>query len=242
MNGRHALAHLAMRILAVVPNSAGVERLFSMFGIIHSKRRNRLSPEVVRKSAIVKADTESKCGKNTGSHSEKRDRAVLEEDDAFVELIASIRRAASSSAAGAAGSTAASSPEAASTSPATASSMPAGSSTLSTPSVAAPAYSAGSFGRLADELIADAASDEASDDADDEAPEFVATSYTLEDIRIPNLFDCAFYNSGCFVLTSSHSVWSKPENVLQGELDLHDEHQALLSAVLADLNVSSISP
>jgi hypothetical protein len=241
MNGRHALAHLAMRILAVVPNSAGVERLFSMFGIIHSKRRNRLSPEVVRKSAIVKADTESKCGKNTGSHSEKRNRTVLEEDDAFVELIASIRLAASSTA-GAAASTAASSPEAASTSPATASSMPAGSSTLSTPSVAARAHSVGSFGRLADELIADAAADEASDDADDEVPEFVSTSYTPDDIRIPNLFDCAFYNSGSFVLTSPHSVWSKPENVLQGELDLHDEHQALLSAVLADLNVSSISP
>jgi hypothetical protein len=57
-----ALAMFAIRILSVVPNSASVERLFSWFGIIHSKLRNRLQPEKVRKTAVVFSDTADKFG------------------------------------------------------------------------------------------------------------------------------------------------------------------------------------
>lgn len=51
-----------MRILSIVPNSAATERLFSKFGIIHTKLRNRLSIEKVRKAAVVSMDAISKFG------------------------------------------------------------------------------------------------------------------------------------------------------------------------------------
>lgn len=53
--GRNGVGRLAIRILSVIANSAGCERAFSQFGITHTKRRNRLSPEVVHKTATVKA-------------------------------------------------------------------------------------------------------------------------------------------------------------------------------------------
>jgi hypothetical protein len=46
----------AIHILSVVVNSAGCERVFSRFGITHTKRRSRLSLEKVRKTAVVKMD------------------------------------------------------------------------------------------------------------------------------------------------------------------------------------------
>ncbi|EJD50445.1 hypothetical protein AURDEDRAFT_25545, partial [Auricularia subglabra TFB-10046 SS5] len=50
------LALLATRILSMVPNSAAVERIFSVFGIVHSKHRNRLSKAKVRKIVQVRTD------------------------------------------------------------------------------------------------------------------------------------------------------------------------------------------
>jgi hypothetical protein len=46
-----------MHILSIVPNSAATERIFSQFGVIHTKLRNRLDPEKVRKQALVKSNT-----------------------------------------------------------------------------------------------------------------------------------------------------------------------------------------
>ncbi|OAX30679.1 hypothetical protein K503DRAFT_806888 [Rhizopogon vinicolor AM-OR11-026] len=37
LNGISGLIHLAMHILSIVPNSAATERIFSQFGVIHTK-------------------------------------------------------------------------------------------------------------------------------------------------------------------------------------------------------------
>jgi hypothetical protein len=57
-----ALADFALRLFAIVPNSAAVERLFSKFGLIHTKLRNRLGAEKVRKTAILAGDIANKYG------------------------------------------------------------------------------------------------------------------------------------------------------------------------------------
>lgn len=54
--GANALVKFALRLFAIVPNSAGVERLFSMLGIVVTKHRNRLGVEKARKVVLVKAD------------------------------------------------------------------------------------------------------------------------------------------------------------------------------------------
>ena len=46
-NGRSGFIQLAIHILSIVLNSAATEQLFSQFGIIHTKLRNRLSVEKV---------------------------------------------------------------------------------------------------------------------------------------------------------------------------------------------------
>jgi hypothetical protein len=46
-----------MRVVSIVPNTAATERLFSKFGIIHTKLRNRLHPDKVRKQVVVRVDT-----------------------------------------------------------------------------------------------------------------------------------------------------------------------------------------
>lgn len=38
--GQNQLAHLAILVLSIMPNSASCERLFSEMGIIHTKLRN----------------------------------------------------------------------------------------------------------------------------------------------------------------------------------------------------------
>lgn len=53
-NGHAGVAQLAVRILSVVPNSAGCERIFSLFGNIHTKLRNRLHPLLVHRSGIAR--------------------------------------------------------------------------------------------------------------------------------------------------------------------------------------------
>ena len=46
------LSELAQTLLNVVPSSAGLERIFSSMGFVHSDLRNRLAPEKVGKLAF----------------------------------------------------------------------------------------------------------------------------------------------------------------------------------------------
>ncbi|KIM61543.1 hypothetical protein SCLCIDRAFT_70236, partial [Scleroderma citrinum Foug A] len=78
-NGRSGFIRLAIHILSIVPNSAATERLFSQFGIIHLKLRNRLSVEKVRKQALVRSDTITRHGFLRGA---KRKFIEIDEDDA----------------------------------------------------------------------------------------------------------------------------------------------------------------
>ncbi|KDQ21329.1 hypothetical protein BOTBODRAFT_123015, partial [Botryobasidium botryosum FD-172 SS1] len=53
---QNPITKLAVLILSFVCNSAGCERLFSTKGDIHTKKRNRLGPQKVRDTAVVKMD------------------------------------------------------------------------------------------------------------------------------------------------------------------------------------------
>ncbi|KAH9889016.1 ribonuclease H-like domain-containing protein [Cubamyces lactineus] len=55
-SGANGLVKFALRLFSIVPNSAGVERLFSLMGIIQTKLRNRIGVEKSRKVVLVKAD------------------------------------------------------------------------------------------------------------------------------------------------------------------------------------------
>ncbi|KAI0366485.1 hypothetical protein BV20DRAFT_1095359, partial [Pilatotrama ljubarskyi] len=55
VSGANGLVKFALRLFAIVPNSAGVERLFSLLGIVQTKHRNRLGVEKSRKVVLVKA-------------------------------------------------------------------------------------------------------------------------------------------------------------------------------------------
>jgi hypothetical protein len=55
-SARNEIVEFAIRILSVVANSAGCERTFSDFGIIHSKRRSKLELENVRKTSTVRSE------------------------------------------------------------------------------------------------------------------------------------------------------------------------------------------
>ena len=46
------LGNISEQLMAMVPSSAGLERIFSSMGYIHSEIRNRLDPEKVRKLAF----------------------------------------------------------------------------------------------------------------------------------------------------------------------------------------------
>jgi len=75
--GKQGFVRLAMVLMSVVPNSAATERLFSMFGIVHTKLRNRLHPEKARKQVLVRSDTAAKFGVI------KRKRKFVSEDTNF---------------------------------------------------------------------------------------------------------------------------------------------------------------
>jgi hypothetical protein len=53
-DGRNRFVMLAIRILSVVPNSAGCERQFSAFGRTHTKIRNQLNEQTVHKMSVLK--------------------------------------------------------------------------------------------------------------------------------------------------------------------------------------------
>ncbi|KIK79829.1 hypothetical protein PAXRUDRAFT_160218, partial [Paxillus rubicundulus Ve08.2h10] len=69
---------LAIHILSIMPNSAATERLFSQFGIIHSRLHNCLSIEKVWKQALVRADTITQYG---CLHGVKRKFADIDSED-----------------------------------------------------------------------------------------------------------------------------------------------------------------
>ncbi|KAI0352260.1 hypothetical protein OH77DRAFT_1409607 [Trametes cingulata] len=52
--GRNGVVKLAIRILSAIANSGGPERMFSDFGITHTKLRNRSSTELVHKTTTVR--------------------------------------------------------------------------------------------------------------------------------------------------------------------------------------------
>lgn len=52
--GRNLIVKIAILILSVIANSAGCERLFSQMGIVHTKLRNQLRLEQVRKIVVLK--------------------------------------------------------------------------------------------------------------------------------------------------------------------------------------------
>lgn len=62
-SGVGRLCLLAARILSMVPNSAAVERIFSLFGIVHSKLRNRLGADKARKEVFLKVGTAMRFGR-----------------------------------------------------------------------------------------------------------------------------------------------------------------------------------
>lgn len=68
MTSVNAFASFAARILSIVPNSAATERIFSKFGVIHSKHRNRLRPEKVRYITIIKDDINKRWPLRPGSN------------------------------------------------------------------------------------------------------------------------------------------------------------------------------
>lgn len=52
-HGRNTMVKLAILIFTVIANSAGCERVFSNFGVTHTKRRNKLDPKRVHDMAVV---------------------------------------------------------------------------------------------------------------------------------------------------------------------------------------------
>ncbi|EJD34363.1 hypothetical protein AURDEDRAFT_76251 [Auricularia subglabra TFB-10046 SS5] len=80
-DGTGQLALLATRILSMIPNSASVERVFSIFGIVHSKHRNRLSKDKVRKIVQVRLNTLSQFAKRGGSRKRTFGELLDDTDD-----------------------------------------------------------------------------------------------------------------------------------------------------------------
>ncbi|EPQ55188.1 hypothetical protein GLOTRDRAFT_24480, partial [Gloeophyllum trabeum ATCC 11539] len=64
LEGRNMLVKLAIRLLSVIANSAGSERLFSCLGIIISKIRNRLELGKANKMAKIKANMKDEQERN----------------------------------------------------------------------------------------------------------------------------------------------------------------------------------
>ncbi|KAJ7748303.1 ribonuclease H-like domain-containing protein, partial [Mycena maculata] len=56
LTGRSGFVKLAIRILSMLPNSAGPEHIFSYFGLAHTHHRNRLGPLKVHDTTIVRND------------------------------------------------------------------------------------------------------------------------------------------------------------------------------------------
>lgn len=81
LSGRNGLVKLAARILTVIANSAGCERAFSDFGVVHTKRRNRLTAEKVHKTGVLKMNLRQ-AHIDAGLTRPRRKRAFGEVDEA----------------------------------------------------------------------------------------------------------------------------------------------------------------
>ena len=68
--GGNGIVKFAIRLFAIVPNSAMAERIFSRFGIVKTKLRNRLGQERMRKAVTVKLDIDRTYG--TGRATQRR--------------------------------------------------------------------------------------------------------------------------------------------------------------------------
>ena len=75
---------MAIRTLSVIANSAGCERAFSDFGLIHTKPRNKLSAEKVHKTSTLKMDLR-RTHVDAGFIRPRRKRAFSEIDEADSE-------------------------------------------------------------------------------------------------------------------------------------------------------------
>ncbi|KAJ3730315.1 hypothetical protein C8R42DRAFT_715012 [Lentinula raphanica] len=60
--GSNGMVVMAMRICSIVPNSASAERIFSRFAAVHTKARNRMTPERTRKIVILSNHIQRKHG------------------------------------------------------------------------------------------------------------------------------------------------------------------------------------
>ncbi|CAG8855731.1 38130_t:CDS:2, partial [Gigaspora margarita] len=54
--GSPLLRHFAIKIFAIVPHLAAIERLFSSLGLVKTKLRNRISPNLTRMLGILRYD------------------------------------------------------------------------------------------------------------------------------------------------------------------------------------------
>ncbi|KII89273.1 hypothetical protein PLICRDRAFT_175485 [Plicaturopsis crispa FD-325 SS-3] len=79
-NGPQGLIKLAIRLLSVIGNSAGCERAFSDFGVIHTKRQNRMAAEKTHKIAVVKMELR-RAHVAAGLTRPRRKRAFGERED-----------------------------------------------------------------------------------------------------------------------------------------------------------------
>jgi hypothetical protein len=81
-SGRNSLVKFAIHMLSIVVNSAGCERVFSCFGITHTRLRSHLSLEKVQKATIVKMDLQ-RCHVEAGlihRRCKRKFGAAFEED------------------------------------------------------------------------------------------------------------------------------------------------------------------
>ncbi|KAJ7775980.1 ribonuclease H-like domain-containing protein [Mycena maculata] len=78
--GRSGFVKLAIRVLSMLPNSAGPERAFSVFGITHTKHRNRLDPLKVHDATMVRMDRQKAHGA-AGLVKERKSRRFSLADD-----------------------------------------------------------------------------------------------------------------------------------------------------------------
>ncbi|KAJ7231957.1 ribonuclease H-like domain-containing protein [Mycena rebaudengoi] len=95
LTGRSGFVKLAIRIISMLPNSAGPERIFSFYGLTHTKHRNRLGPEKVHDATLVRNDRQ-RAHIEAGKVTQRRPRRFSLADDR-AEMEAMERAAASDS-------------------------------------------------------------------------------------------------------------------------------------------------
>ncbi|KAF8960763.1 ribonuclease H-like domain-containing protein, partial [Flammula alnicola] len=85
LEGRNGLVKLAIHIFTVVANSAGCERIFSSFGITHSKLRNKIDAKRVHKMTAVGMQMKRE-DRDLGLSRQRRKRKFGDEDGDDISL------------------------------------------------------------------------------------------------------------------------------------------------------------